>query len=147
MPGDCEPGARKADQVPHEHLLELCDRPRGVVLAACVQILAPKRSGASYRTHHDLPSQNAFSREPSVTEVWRRLLFFVCVSNVEDHLRNHALALAALSLRLRSRLCPLGLVSEQALSDAARYFLVDQAIMILDRDLAAPYPYSRVCCS
>ncbi len=45
--------------------------------------------GASYLELADLLMQSGSSVAKDLEELWRRISFFVCVSNTDDHLRNH----------------------------------------------------------
>lgn len=50
-------------------------------------------SGASYLELADLLEQHGARTTADLEQLWRRMVFFVCVSNVDDHLRNHGFLL------------------------------------------------------
>lgn len=49
--------------------------------------------GASYLELVDFMTSHGASPESDLEQLWKRILFFVCVSNVDDHLRNHGFLL------------------------------------------------------
>jgi len=50
-------------------------------------------AGASYLDLADILVQHGEEPARDLEQLWRRLVFFVCVSNVDDHLRNHGFLL------------------------------------------------------
>lgn len=50
-------------------------------------------AGASYLDLADILVQQGAEPGRDLQQLWRRLVFFVCVSNVDDHLRNHGFLL------------------------------------------------------
>lgn len=52
-------------------------------------------SGASYLELADLLMRQGSSVATDLEELWRRISFFVCVSNTDDHLRNHGFILTS----------------------------------------------------
>ena len=55
---------------------------------------------ASYLDIAQAVVQNGASPAADLEELWRRIVFFLCVSNVDDHLRNHGFLLEAKGWRL-----------------------------------------------
>lgn len=51
-------------------------------------------AGASYLDLANILVQHGAAPGRDLEQLWRRLVFFVCVSNVDDHLRNHGFLLA-----------------------------------------------------
>lgn len=51
--------------------------------------------GASYLDLADLIAREGAFPTRDLEQLWRRIVFFVCVSNVDDHLRNHGFLLSA----------------------------------------------------
>ena len=49
--------------------------------------------GASYMDLIDVLVQQGAQAAADLEQLWRRIVFFVCVSNVDDHLRNHGFLL------------------------------------------------------
>ena len=56
--------------------------------------------GVSYLDLVDFLIQNGSQVEKDLQELWRRIVFNICVSNVDDHLRNHGFILTAKGWRL-----------------------------------------------
>lgn len=56
--------------------------------------------GASYLELVDFLIKQGSSTSKDLEELWRRIVFFVCVSNTDDHLRNHGFMLDAKGWRL-----------------------------------------------
>lgn len=50
-------------------------------------------SGVSYLEFIDFIMKNGAEPNQDLEELWRRIVFFICVSNVDDHLRNHGFIL------------------------------------------------------
>lgn len=50
-------------------------------------------SGASYLELVEFLSSNGSRPDEDIKQLWRRILFSVCVSNTDDHLRNHGFML------------------------------------------------------
>ncbi len=55
---------------------------------------ADAASGASYLELVDFISRNGANVEEDLNELWRRIVFSICVSNTDDHLRNHGFLLS-----------------------------------------------------
>ena len=51
------------------------------------------QEGASYLELVEFISQSGANVEKNLEELWRRIVFYMCVSNVDDHLRNHGFML------------------------------------------------------
>ncbi|MDR3492576.1 MAG: HipA domain-containing protein [Gammaproteobacteria bacterium] len=49
--------------------------------------------GASYLELAEFIMQQGAQPEQDLAQLWRRIVFFICVSNVDDHLRNHGFIL------------------------------------------------------
>jgi len=56
--------------------------------------------GASYLEMADFIIQNGSQVDEDLAELWRRIVFSVCVSNTDDHLRNHGCLLGPSGWRL-----------------------------------------------
>ncbi len=56
---------------------------------------ADAASGASYLELVELIMKSGSQVDRDLEELWRRIVFFVCVSNTDDHLRNHGFLLGA----------------------------------------------------
>ncbi len=56
--------------------------------------------GASYLELVDFLTSRSSRPETDLEQLWRRILFFVCVSNIDDHLRNHGFLLEDKGWRL-----------------------------------------------
>lgn len=56
--------------------------------------------GASYIELADLLIQAGAVTNADLEQLWRRIVFFLCVSNTDDHLRNHAFVLTERGWRL-----------------------------------------------
>ncbi len=50
-------------------------------------------NGASYLELAEFIMQQGAQPEQDLAQLWRRIVFFICVSNVDDHLRNHGFIL------------------------------------------------------
>ncbi len=57
-------------------------------------------SGVSYLEFIDFIMKNGAEPNRDLEELWRRIVFFICVSNVDDHLRNHGFILEKKGWRL-----------------------------------------------
>ena len=51
-------------------------------------------SGASYLELMEFISRHGASVENDLEELWRRIVFSICVKNTDDHLRNHGFLLS-----------------------------------------------------
>ena len=49
--------------------------------------------GASYLELAELIARDGSTTDADLEELWRRIVFFMCISNVDDHLRNHGFLL------------------------------------------------------
>ena len=49
--------------------------------------------GASYLDMVDFLTTNGANVDSNLEELWRRIVFSICVSNTDDHLRNHGFIL------------------------------------------------------
>lgn len=56
--------------------------------------------GASYLQLAEVLIQRGAAPARDLEQLWRRIVFFVCISNVDDHLRNHAFVLEPAGWRL-----------------------------------------------
>lgn len=56
--------------------------------------------GASYLELAEFIIQQGAEPEKDLEQLWRRIVFFICISNVDDHLRNHGCILEANGWRL-----------------------------------------------
>jgi serine/threonine-protein kinase HipA len=56
--------------------------------------------GASYIDLANILVQQGARASRDLEQLWRRIAFFVCVSNVDDHLRNHGFLLESEAWRL-----------------------------------------------
>jgi serine/threonine-protein kinase HipA len=50
-------------------------------------------SGASYLELMEFISRHGAAVEKDLEELWRRIVFSICVKNTDDHLRNHGFLL------------------------------------------------------
>ena len=73
------------------------DTGRRVHFASAMTLLDREdgETGASYLDLAELLSQQGAHAARDLEQLWRRIVFFVCVSNVDDHLRNHGFLLEA----------------------------------------------------
>lgn len=53
------------------------------------------QSGVSYLDLAGFIMQNGAQADQDLEELWRRIVFYICVSNTDDHLRNHGFLLTA----------------------------------------------------
>jgi len=51
------------------------------------------QSGVSYLDLVEFISKNGANVDSDLEELWRRIVFYICVSNTDDHLRNHGFLL------------------------------------------------------
>lgn len=58
------------------------------------------QDGASYLELADFITTHGASVESDLAELWRRIVFSICVSNTDDHLRNHGFLLTKSGWRL-----------------------------------------------
>jgi serine/threonine-protein kinase HipA len=82
----------------HTFLTKRFDRrPRGRVHFASAMTLLERRDGdpASYLELARVIAQRGAHPARDLEQLWRRIAFFTCVSNVDDHLRNHGFLLEA----------------------------------------------------
>lgn len=56
--------------------------------------------GASYLQLAEVLIQQGAAASADLEQLWRRVVFNVCISNVDDHLRNHAFMLSSNGWRL-----------------------------------------------
>ena len=52
------------------------------------------KSGVGYLDLVEFISRNGANVQNDLEELWRRIVFYICVSNTDDHLRNHGFLLA-----------------------------------------------------
>ncbi len=57
-------------------------------------------AGASYLELAELLMRSGAQTDHDLEQLWRRIAFFICVSNTDDHLRNHGFLLDPLGWRL-----------------------------------------------
>jgi serine/threonine-protein kinase HipA len=88
----------------HTFLTRRFDRTRaGRVHFASAMTLLDRRDGDDGASYLDLVSvlvQQGANAARDLEQLWRRIVFFVCVSNVDDHLRNHGFLLEQDAWRL-----------------------------------------------
>ncbi len=85
----------------HTFLSRRFDRTRGgrrLHFASAMTLLERRegddaRDGASYLELADLLIRRGARTAADLEELWRRIVFFACVSNTDDHLRNHGFLL------------------------------------------------------
>ena len=82
----------------HTFLSQRCDRTNNgarIHFASAMTLLERKdgEDGASYLDLAEIIIQSGAQPDRDLEELWRRIVFFVCVSNVDDHLRNHGFLL------------------------------------------------------
>ncbi len=58
------------------------------------------QSGASYLGIAEWIIQNQLETDEDLEQLWRRIVFSICVSNTDDHLRNHGFLLTDRGWRL-----------------------------------------------
>jgi serine/threonine-protein kinase HipA len=58
------------------------------------------RDGASYLELAEFIMQHGAEVDRDLEELWRRILFTICISNTDDHLRNHGMLLTEAGWRL-----------------------------------------------
>jgi len=58
------------------------------------------QEGASYLEFIDLLTQQGANPQHDLEELWKRIVFSICISNTDDHLRNHGFALTPDGWRL-----------------------------------------------
>jgi serine/threonine-protein kinase HipA len=74
------------------------DNEKRIHFASAMTLLGRKdgesaEEGVSYLDMVDFLVQNGSQVERDLQELWRRIVFNICVSNVDDHLRNHGFIL------------------------------------------------------
>ncbi len=52
-------------------------------------------SGVSYLELAELLMRSGSQTDRDLEELWKRIVFFICISNTDDHLRNHGFLLSA----------------------------------------------------
>ncbi|HEX6892701.1 MAG TPA: HipA domain-containing protein, partial [Chryseolinea sp.] len=85
----------------HTFLTKRFDRtPRGerIHFASAITLLGHTdgtnySSGASYLDLAEFIMQNGASPDADLEELWRRIVFYISISNTDDHLRNHGFLL------------------------------------------------------
>ena len=50
-------------------------------------------NGASYLELAEFIARRGAQPDPDLEQLWRRIVFYICISNVDDHLRNHGFIL------------------------------------------------------
>jgi serine/threonine-protein kinase HipA len=83
----------------HTFLTKRFDRTEGggrIHFASAMTLLARRdgQEGASYLDLAELLGRQGTKPARDLEQLWRRIVFFVCVSNVDDHLRNHGFLLS-----------------------------------------------------
>jgi serine/threonine-protein kinase HipA len=83
------------------------DRGRGkrIHFASAMTLLertdgSAAEEGVSYLDFVDFLSQNGSQVDKDLEQLWRRIVFNICISNVDDHLRNHGFLLTAKGWKL-----------------------------------------------
>lgn len=61
---------------------------------------ADAQAGVSYLELVELLTRRGVAVEQDLEQLWRRIVFSICVSNTDDHLRNHGFILTSQGLRL-----------------------------------------------
>lgn len=74
------------------------DRGKRLHFASAMTLLDRKdgddhRQGASYLELAELIARDGSRPDDDLRQLWRRIVFFMCVSSVDDHLRNHGFLL------------------------------------------------------
>lgn len=86
----------------HTYLTKRFDRTEKgerIHFASAMTLLGHKdgedSSGASYLELAEFTTRHSASVEKDLEELWRRIVFSICVKNTDDHLRNHGFLLMA----------------------------------------------------
>lgn len=86
----------------HTYLTKRFDRAEKgerIHFASAMTLLGHKdgedSNGASYLELAEFITRHSSSVEKDLEELWRRIVFSICVSNTDDHLRNHGFLLTA----------------------------------------------------
>lgn len=84
----------------HTFLTKRFDRAEGgrIHFASAMTLLGHTdgtnfQSGASYLDLVEFITKNGANVDSDLEELWRRIVFYICVSNTDDHLRNHGFLL------------------------------------------------------
>lgn len=85
--------AKRFDRVAGQQRLHFCS-------ALTLLERTDGEAGASYLDLANVLVQHGAEPARDLEQLWRRLVFFVCVSNVDDHLRNHGFLLGDSGWRL-----------------------------------------------
>ncbi len=96
---DCQ--ARKFSSKHHTFLTKRFDRNRSgerIHFASAMTLLGyndgqDHNDGVSYLDLVDFITSNGANVDPNLEQLWRRIVFSICVSNTDDHLRNHGFIL------------------------------------------------------
>jgi serine/threonine-protein kinase HipA len=92
-----EAQARRFGSEHHTFLTQRFDRTDGrrVHFASAMTLLerGDGEDGASYLDLARVLQQQGAHASRDLEQLWRRIVFFICVSNVDDHLRNHGFLL------------------------------------------------------
>jgi serine/threonine-protein kinase HipA len=96
-----ESEARKFSNKQHTFLTKRFDRTQSnerLHFASAMTMLGYKdgdnyKDGVSYLEMVEFLSKNGANVNTDLEELWRRIVFYICVSNVDDHLRNHGFIL------------------------------------------------------
>lgn len=103
---DTADGARKKlGSRHHTFLTRRFDREPGGrrIHFASAMTMLDRRDGDDPASYLDIVNalvQHGGMVGPDLEQLWRRIVFFVCVSNIDDHLRNHGFLLTARGWRL-----------------------------------------------
>ena len=100
--------ARKFNTSRHTFLTKRFDRSEGggrIHFASAMTLLGRSDgddalSGASYLEIAEFLIRQGAAPEVDLEQLWRRILFNICVSNCDDHLRNHGFLLTTTGWRL-----------------------------------------------
>lgn len=88
----------------HTFMTKRFDRVEGnrIHFASAMTLLDREdgEEGASYLDLAEVIRQNGAHPNRDLEQLWRRIVFFMCVSNVDDHLRNHGFLLEHKGWRL-----------------------------------------------
>ncbi len=99
---------RKFSSQHHTFMTKRFDRDEGgsrIHFASAMTLLQHQdgddgESGVSYLEFIDFIMRSGAEPTLDLEELWRRIVFFICVSNVDDHLRNHGFLLDQKGWRL-----------------------------------------------
>ena len=53
-------------------------------------------TGVSYLEIAEFITRQGMQPDQDLEQLWRRIVFYICISNVDDHLRNHGFILQSI---------------------------------------------------